>query len=153
GATRTGHVTLVSPAVLLKNALGFAIAVGNVPATTRWTWLSLAVLIAGSMALAIWIFLRVQGVETWEATRRQRWAIGLALLTLAVLPGGFADPDYDKPAPPRTNAPAIRGLFARAGSSLALVEPGREAPVRCCSTILNREDLMAMGTDEVTRRD
>ena len=153
GATRTGHVTLASPAVLLKNALGFAIAVGNVPATTRWTWLSLAVLIAGSMALAIWIFLRVQGVETWEATRRQRWAIGLALLTLAMLPSVFADTDYDKAAPPRTNAPAIRGLFARAGSSVAMVEPGRDAPVRCCSTILNREDLMAMGTDEEATRD
>jgi ABC-type transport system involved in multi-copper enzyme maturation permease subunit len=153
GATRTGHVTLASPAVLLKNALGFSVAVGNVPATTTWTWVSVAVLVAGSLVLAVWIFLRAQGVETWEATRAQRWTIGAALVVLALLPTVLADTDYDKPAPPRTNAPAIRALFSRAGSSLALVEPGREAPGRCCATILNREDLMAMGTDQETRRD
>jgi hypothetical protein len=153
GATRTGHVTLASPAVLLKNGLGFAIAVGNVPSTTTWTWISVAVLVAGSLTLAIWAFLRAQGVETWETTRGQRWIIGITLVVLAVLPSVLADTNYDKAAPPRTNAPAIRALFARAGSSLALVESGREAPTRCCSTILNREDLMAMGTDEETKRD
>jgi hypothetical protein len=153
GATRTGHVTLASPAVLLKNALGFAVAVGNVPATTMWTWISLVVLVVGSLALAVWIFLRAQGVETWETTRGQRWAIGLALVALGVLPSLVADTNYDKTAPPRTNAPAIRALFSRAGSSLALVEPGRPAPARCCATILNREDLMAMGTDQETTRD
>lgn len=41
----------------------------------------------------------------------------------------------------------------RAGSSLALVPPGGQAPVLCCSTILNRDEIMAMGTDENTRRD
>jgi hypothetical protein len=35
GATRTGHLTLASPAVLLKNAFGFTLAVGSIPATTR----------------------------------------------------------------------------------------------------------------------
>jgi ABC-type transport system involved in multi-copper enzyme maturation permease subunit len=153
GATRTGHVTLASPAVLFKNALGFAVAVGNVPATTTWTWISVAVLIVGALALAVWIFLRAQGVETWEATRAQRWTIAIVLFALAVMPSMMADTNYDAAAPPRTNAPAIRGLFSRAGSSLALVEPGRDAPARCCGTILNREDLMAMGTDEDTRRD
>jgi ABC-type transport system involved in multi-copper enzyme maturation permease subunit len=153
GATRTGHVTLASPAVLLKNALGFAVAVGNVPATTTWTWISLAVLVAGSLVLAVWVFLRAQGVETWETTRGQRWTIGVAIVTLGALPSVVADTNYDKAAPPRTSAPAIRALFSRAGSSLALVEPGRVAPSRCCSTILNREDLLAMGTDEETRRD
>ena len=153
GATRTGHVTLASPAVLLKNALGFAVAVANVPETTTWTWVSVVVLIVGALALAFWVFLRAQGVETWEATRTQRGTIAIVLMVLAVLPSILADTNYDKAAPPRTSAPAIRGLFARAGSSLALVEPGREAPTRCCSTILNREDVMAMGTDEETRRD
>jgi ABC-type transport system involved in multi-copper enzyme maturation permease subunit len=153
GATRTGHVTLASPAVLLKNGLGFAVAVGTVPATTMWTWIGLGVLVCGATALAVWVFLRAQGVETWEATRGQRWTIGLVIIALGVLPSVLGDTNYDKPAPPRNSAPAIRGLFARAGSSLALVEPGREAPARCCSTILNRDDLMAMGTDEDTRRD
>ena len=64
-----GHVTLASPAVLLKNGLGFAVAVGSVPATTMWTWISLGVLVFGALALAVWVFLRAQGVETWEATR------------------------------------------------------------------------------------
>jgi hypothetical protein len=153
GATRTGHVTLASPAVLLKNALGFAVAVGNVPATTTWTWISLFVLAGGSLALAVWVFLRAQGVETWEATRAQRWTIALVMTALGFVPSVLADTNYDRVAPPRTTAPAIRGLFSRAGSSLALVEPGRVAPAHCCSTILNREDLMAMGTDEETRRD
>jgi len=153
GASRTGHVTLASPAVLLKNGLGFALAVGNVPASTTWTWISLVVLIAGSVALAVWVFLRAQGVETWEATRAQRWTIALVMVALGVLPSVLADTDYDKAAPRRNNAPAIRALFSRAGSSLALVESGRDAPVHCCSTILNRDELMAMGTDENTRRD
>jgi ABC-type transport system involved in multi-copper enzyme maturation permease subunit len=153
GATRTGHLTLASPAVLLKNGLGFALAVGSIPATTTWTWISLALLVVGSLWLAVWVFLRAQGVETWEATRRQRWSVALAIVALGVMPSILADTNYDKPAPRQNSAPAIRGLFARAGSSLALVEPGREAPVRCCSTILNRDDIMAMGTDENTRRD
>jgi hypothetical protein len=153
GASRTGHVTLASPAVLLKNALGFAVAVGNVPETTTYTWISLVVLVVGAVALAFWVFLRAQGVETWEATRPQRWTIAIILIALAVMPSILAETNYDKTAPTRTSAPAIRGLFARAGSSLALVEPGRGAPTRCCSTILNREDLMAMGTDQETRRD
>jgi hypothetical protein len=153
GATRTGHLTLVSPAVLLKNALGFAVAAGSVPATTTWTWISLSLIVVGALVLAVWVFLRAQGVETWEATRGQRWTIALAILALAGIPSVLADTNYDKAAPPQNSAPAIRGLFSRSGSPLALVETGRDAPARCCSTILNREDLMAMGTDEVTRRD
>jgi ABC-type transport system involved in multi-copper enzyme maturation permease subunit len=153
GATRTGHLTLASPAVLLKNGLGFALAVASVPATTTWTWISLIGVVAGAFALAVWVFLRAQGVETWEATRGQRWAITLSILALSVMPSILAETNYDKPAPRQNNAPAIRALFSRAGSSLALVEPGRPAPARCCSTILNRDDIMAMGTDENTRRD
>ena len=153
GATRTGHLTLASPAVLLKNGLGFALAVGFVPATTTWTWISLVVLVVGAIALAVWVFLRAQGVETWETTRRQRWTIAAAIVALGVMPSLVADTNYDTPAPRQNNAPAIRGLFSRAGSSLALVEPGRPAPMRCCSTILNREDMFAMGTDRETRRD
>ena len=33
GATRSAHLTLGSPAVLLKNALGFALAARSIPAT------------------------------------------------------------------------------------------------------------------------
>jgi hypothetical protein len=64
----------------------------------------------------------------------------------------MADTDYDKPAPPATNAPAIQRLFARAGSSLALTWPGGQPPARCCSTILNRDES-DLGTDEPTWRD
>ena len=153
GASRTGHLTLASPAVLLKNGLGFTLAVGYVPATTVWTWISLAVIVIGALALAAWVFLRAQGVETWETTRGQRWTIALVIVALGVMPCLIADTNYDKPAPPQNNAPPIRGLFSRAGSSLALVGAGHQPPMRCCSTILNRDDLMAMGTDENTRRD
>jgi ABC-type transport system involved in multi-copper enzyme maturation permease subunit len=153
GATRTGHLTLASPAVLLKNGLGFTLAVGYVPATTVWTWISLVVIVTGALGLAVWVFLRAQGVETWEATRPQRWTIALAMVALGVTPSLLADTNYDKPAPPQNSAPPIRGLFSRAGSSLALVAPGRQSPLHCCSTILNRDDIMAMGTDENTRRD
>ena len=75
GATRTGHLTLLSPAVLLKNALGFTLVAGSMPATTTMTWISLVVLTLAAFALAAWVFLRAQGVETWETTRRQRWII------------------------------------------------------------------------------
>jgi hypothetical protein len=153
GATRTGHVTLASPAVLLKNGLLFALAAPNITATTTFTWISLSVVVIGAGALAVWVFLRAQGVETWETTRRQRWTIALVMIALSVIPSIFADTNYDNPAPRQNSAPAIRGLFSRAGSSLALVPPGGHAPTRCCSTILNRDEIMAMGTDEITRRD
>lgn len=152
GASLSGHVTLASPAVLLKNALGFALAIGSVPATTAMSWLSLALVVGGAFALAIWIFLYAQGVETWEATRAQRWIIGLALAALFLIPVLLADTDYDRPAPPANNAPAIRGLFLRVGAGAALVASGEAAPERCCSTILNRDDW-PLGTDESARRD
>jgi len=153
GATRTGHLTLMSPPVLLKNAFGFTLAVGSIPATTTRTWISLLAVIIGALALAVWAFLRAQGVETWEANWGQRWTIALGIVLIAVLPVLIADTNYDKPAPHATNAPAMQRLFARAGSSLALTWPGGQPPARCCSTILNRDEWPPFGTDEPTRRD
>src|SRR5579863_9197337 len=153
GATRTGHLTLASPAVLLKNAFGFTLAVGSIPATTTRTWISLVAVIFLAFALAMWIFLRTQGVETSEASRSQRWIIALGIFAILVLPVALADTNYDKPAPHATNAPSIQRLFARAGSSLALTRPGGQPPARCCSTILNRDEWPPFGTDEATRRD
>jgi hypothetical protein len=152
GATRTGHLTLMSPAVLLKNAFGFTLAVGSIPTTTTRTWISLVGVVIGAVTLAVWTFLRVQGVETWEAGWGQRWTIVLGIILIAVLPVLMADTNYDKPAPPATKAPAIRRLFSRAGSSLALTWPGGQPPARCCSTILNRDES-DIGTDEPTWRD
>ena len=153
GAARTGHITLASPAVLLKNALGFTLVAGSVPATTTLTWICLLVVVIGAVALAAWVFLRAQGVETWEATRRQRWTIAAAIVAMVVLPAIVADTNYDTAAPRRNSAPAIRGLYSRAGTSLALVPPGGQPPTRCCSTILNRDEWPPLGTDESTGRD
>ena len=153
GATRTGHLTLASPAVLLKNAFGFTLAVGSIPATTTRTWIALAVVLIVALALAAWVFLKAQGVETWEATRAERWIIPVAIIAMVVLPVTLADTDYDAAAPHGTNAPSIQRLFARAGSSLALTPPGGQAPARCCSTILNRDEWPPFGTDTPTARD
>jgi hypothetical protein len=153
GATRTGHLTLMSPAVLLKNAFGFTLAVGSIPVTTTRTWMSLAGVVIGAVTLAVWAFLRAQGVETWEASWGQRWTIALGIVLIVVLPVVMADTNYDKPAPHATNAPAIQRLFARGGSSLALTWPGGQPPARCCSTILNREEWPPLGTDAPARRD
>jgi hypothetical protein len=152
GATRTGHLTLASPAVLLKNALGFTLAARTLPTTTTLTWISFLLVVIGALALAAWAFLHAQGVETWEATRRQRWTITLAILAMTLFPVVFADTNYDTPAPPISNAPAIRGLFSRAGTTVAMVRPGGQPPQRCCSTILNREEW-PLGTDQPTERD
>jgi hypothetical protein len=152
GSTPIGHVTLMSPAVLLKNALGFTLASAFIPADATATWACLAAIFLGALALTIWIFLRAQGVETWEATRAQKGIISLALLGMVVLPAAFADTNYDKPAPPATNAPPIRGLFSRAGANLALTRPGGPVPTRCCGTILNR-DSEDLGTNERSSRD
>jgi hypothetical protein len=153
GATRTGHLTLLSPAVLLKNAFGFTLAVGSIPATTTRTWITLLIVVIGALALAVWAFLRAQGVETWEASRAQRWIIAFGIALIILLPVMMADTNYDKPAPHATNAPSIQRLFARAGSSLALPQAGGQPPARCCSTILNRDEWPPFGTDEPTRRD
>jgi ABC-type transport system involved in multi-copper enzyme maturation permease subunit len=152
GATRTGSLTLASPAVLLKNALGFTLAAGSIPATTTHTWISLLVIVVGSIALATWVFLRAQGVESWEATRPQRWIIAVALTGIFLFPVMFADRNYDNAAPPATRAPTIRAVFSRAGSNLALAPPGGQPVGRCCGTILNR-DATPLGTDESTRED
>ena len=153
GATRTGHLTLVSPAVLLKNAFGFTLAAGTIPYTTTRTWISLFAVVMGALVLAVWVFLHAQGVETWEATRSQRSIIGLVIVLIVVLPVTMADTNYDKPAPHATNAPSIQRLFARAGNSIALAWPGGQPPARCCSTILNRDEWPPLGTDEPARRD
>ena len=152
GATRTGHLTLASPAVLLKNALGFALATNRIPTTTTRTWISLLAVVVGALVLAGWVFLRAQGVETWEATRRQRWTISLAILALLLFPAFVADCNYDTVAPRANNAPAIRGLSFRADSGAALVVPGRWPRGRCCSPVLNRDEW-PLGTDERSQRD
>jgi hypothetical protein len=153
GGTNTGHLTLASPAVLLKNAFQFTLAVGSIPATTTRTWISLAFVFIAALALTAWVFLRAQGVETWEATRIQRWTIALVIALMVVLPVIMADTNYDSPAPHGTNAPSIQRLFARAGSNLVLTPPGGQPPARCCSTILNRDEWPPFGTDEATHRD
>ena len=124
---------------------------GSIPATTTLTWISLLVVVIGAFALAVWVFLRAQGVETWETTRGQRWTITLAIVAIVLLPVMLADTNYDNPAPRPNNAPAIQGLFSRAGSSLALRPGAGQPPARCCSTILNR-DAAPLGTDERTRQ-
>lgn len=147
GATRSGHIAFMSPAVLLKNALGFTLAVGSIPASIARTWLSLLVVVIGALVLAVWIFLRVQGVETWEATRSQRWTIAFAISAIVLLPVMLADTNYDAPAPPPNLAPTLRGIFGRGTGTVAMVSPGGKFPVRCCSPLLNRETA-ALGTDE-----
>jgi len=151
GATRSGHIALASPAVLLKNALGFTLAAARVPATTKLTWISLTAVVIGAFALAVWIFLRAQGVETWETTRAQRWTIALAIAAIVLVPVMLADTNYDNPAPPPNLAPALR-ISGRASGSLAMVPSGGQMPARCCSLVLNREDA-SLGTDEPNQRD
>ncbi len=136
GATRTGHITLASPAVLLKNALGLELGGRAIPSQTHMTWISLAVIVFGSLLLAAWVFLRAQGVETWEATRPQRWAIALAILAIAIFPMIFAETTYDGLAPPGNNAPPLRISF-RQRAAASLVPRGAPAPRRCCSPMLN----------------
>ena len=87
GATSTGHLTLASPAVLLKNALGFTLVAASIPSTRTRTWISLAIIVVGAFVLAVWVFLRAQGVETWEASGSQRWTIALAIAALFLAPG------------------------------------------------------------------
>ncbi len=153
GATRTGHLTLLSPAVLLKNALGFTLAANSIPTHTTFTWIALAIVGFAAFALAVWVFLRAQGVETWEMTAAQRSTITIAIVAIALVPTFLADVDYDTPAPRANNAPAVRALFARAGNSLALTQPGGHLPERCRSTILNRDEWPPIGTDQRTQRD
>jgi ABC-type transport system involved in multi-copper enzyme maturation permease subunit len=152
GATRSGHITLTSPAVLLKNALGFTLAVGRIPATTWMTWISLLVVVIGAFVLAVWVFLCAQGVETWETTRGQRWTIALTIAAIILLPIMLADTNYDQLAPAPNLAPVLRGISGRAAGNLALVPSGGQLPARCCSMLLNREED-PLGTYARTPRD
>jgi hypothetical protein len=153
GATASGHVVLVSPFALLKNGLGFTLAVGWLPTSTGLTWLSFFVVLVGAFALAGWIFLRAQGVESWEATLGQRWSIAAGILVLILFPVLLGDTNYDTAAPAPNNAPDIPGLFLRGGGSLALVDPGAAAPAMCCDTLLNRDRWPSFPIDAATRQD
>ena len=64
GGTATGHLTLMSPLVLLKNGLGFTLAAGSLPVTTTSTWISYCFVVVVAFGLAFWIFLKAQGVES-----------------------------------------------------------------------------------------
>lgn len=152
GASRTGHLVLLSPVVLLKNALGFTLVAATMPATTTRTWVSLIAIELATVAIAVWVFLRAQGVETWETTRPQRWGLAAALVAITFLPVVLADTNYDRAAPPANQAPPVRGVFGRGSGALALAMPGGNVPGRCCSPVLNRE-TSALGTDETVRRD
>ncbi len=152
GASRIGHLALLSPAVLLKNALGLTLGANRIPATTAHTWISLVVMVVGALVLAVWVFLRAQGVETWEATNRQRWTIGLALIALVMLPVTFADTNYENPAPAANSAPSMRGFFTRAETLAILVNPSGKIPRRCCSPMLNWQQW-PLSTDRTTAQD
>jgi hypothetical protein len=152
GATHIGRLALLSPAVLLKNALGFTLVTGMVPVTTTSTWIAAVVVVAGAIVIATWSFVRLQGVETWEASRRQSWILAVALVALCAFPVLTGDVNYDAPAPSPNNAPAIPQLFARGNGSFGLTDPGGAMPTRCCGTILNR-DAWPIGTDDDTRQD
>jgi hypothetical protein len=153
GSSRTSHLTLASPAVLLKNALGFTLATTNIPVTTALTWVSAAFVLIAGILLAAWIFLRAQGVETWEASRAQTWTITSGIIALFLVPVLFADTDYDRRAPVPNNAPTARGLSWRGSSNLGLTPPGGQLPARCCSPILNHDEWPSISTDEDTSRD
>ena len=153
GATPTGRLTLASPFVLLKNGLGFTLATNSVPASTGLTLLCFGFVLVGSFALAAWIFLRAQGVESWETTPLQRCGIAIAIAALVLVPVFFADTNYDSPAPPPNNAPDIPGVFLRGGGALALTEPGGPLPAKCCDTLLNRDKWPTFPTEETTNQD
>ena len=151
GASRMGHITLISPAVLLKNALGFSFSTRTVLSETRMTWTSLVVIVAGSLLLAAWAFLRAQGVETWEATRAQRWAIAGAILAFGLFPAIFAETAYDAPAPALNNAPNVR-LGGRQAIGAALVAQGMPFPRRWGGPVLTW-DSGPLTVDQNSRRD
>jgi hypothetical protein len=153
GATATGHVALISPLVLLKNGLGFTLATSAVPATTTMTWICLFLIVVGSFTLATWIFLRAQGVESWEASSGQRTTIALGIAALLLVPALFGDTNYDKDAPAGNNAPSIPGLFLRGGGTLALVDPRAPPPATCCDTLLNRDKWPSLPAGQPTSQD
>jgi ABC-type transport system involved in multi-copper enzyme maturation permease subunit len=152
GATRIGLLTLLSPAVLLKNALGFTLVTGMIPATHTLTWVAIGAVVVGALTIAMHTFLRLQGVETWEATRGAGWILAAALVGLCVVPLAIADRNYDVAAPRPNTAPAIPGLFARGNGNFALTDPGAPMPLRCCGTMLNR-DATPIPTDRDTKQD
>jgi hypothetical protein len=75
------------------------------------------------------------------------------LAALILVPVFFADTNYDSPAPATNAAPGIRGLFARGGGLLALVERGARLPARCCTPLLNRGQWPSLPVGEATQRD
>ena len=116
GAGRLGHIALISPPVLLKNALGFSVLAATIPDSTARTWISVLVVVAGAFGLASWVFLRAQGVETWEPTESQRWAIPIAIASVCLFPIAFADTAADSGSP-HNNAPAMRSASWRKAKS------------------------------------
>ena len=128
GATRTGHLALLSPAVLLKNALGFTLVAGSVPATTTFTWIALLVVVIGAFALAVWVFLRAQGVETWETTSGQRWTITRRHCGDGACSGHPRGHRLRQARATREQCAGRPRALLASGSSLALTRPGGQPP-------------------------
>ncbi len=92
------------------------------------TWISLAVVTA-AFVLAGWVFLRAQGVETWETTRGQRWTIAFVSPAMILAAEScWRTPTTTKPRPVRISLQPSRGIFGRASGSVALVPPGASCP-------------------------
>ena len=139
-------LALASPGVLLKNALGFALITTSIPTLTTGAWVGFAVLTAGAFLLAVWVFLRAQGVETWEASRAQRWTIAVGMLALFLFPMGVADTNYDATAPHNTLAPALRSISGRSARAPSpFVSSGAPAPAAVLQRRPQPRDLPRSG--------
>src|SRR5205823_1891024 len=80
---------------LMRNALGCTLCTGMIPASTTMPWLASVVLVVGSIIIATWTFVRLQGIETWEATRGESWLLTVALIAMCAFPVLTGDVDYD----------------------------------------------------------
>lgn len=137
-ANFAARLAFISPAVLLKNALGFTLVAPLIPATAPLAAIAFAAVTVGALGLAAWVFLRLQGVETWETTPGKRAALAIGVLILLALPVALAETNYDTAAPAANAAPRVGGLFGRIPGNAVLVHSGGPAPANCCERLLNR---------------
>ena len=132
------------PSGAAKDALGFTHTTNRIPATTRMTWISLLAIVIGSLTLAAWVFLRAQGVETWESTSPAT----LDDCALNFRDGCVADclcrHELRQPGAARKHC-SCNSRALPLGNGGGAGRTWRPTPQRCCNSVLNREDMSAPG--------
>lgn len=141
------RATHLSPVVLLVGAAGL-LPFGLVPTSPAAALAAVALPTLGLFALAAWVYVREQGVETWESTPARRTLVAVAVALVLLAPAAVAGTTYE-PGGDRISGTTHRSMD---NVHAAIVPPGtgpqealmRDAPPPLRVGEPNAQELVVM---------